>query len=154
MTPLKTALAVTALVSSVALTGCSDDKDKNKEKESASAALSQAASQLSSQPSGSGLSDIQKQAAAAAGASKSCQLTVNGKQITGHALGMSCDDATAIWNKFPDKDKQIGNGKVDYNGTTYQCTVANTGSEPFGGCLAGQGSSLKGLTFSQKAEGQ
>lgn len=136
MKKLNMLAAIGALTITVGLTGCgSDSKSDN-----SSSSQSQSQSQSQTPAAGSSSSTTSSQdngGGAAAGGVSTCKLDRKGSQVDASVTGLSCDDATAIWNKFSGKDSDLANADVEYKGETFKCSSIAQGASVAAGCVAG-----------------
>lgn len=127
------------LALTLGLTGCgSDDKsDSSSSTSSSSNSSAAAAGGSSSAASQDSSSSSSADGAAAAGGVKTCKLDRKGQQVDASVVGLSCDDASAIWNKFSGKDSDMATATVEYNGEKFNCAVMASGATTSGACSAG-----------------
>lgn len=129
------------LALTVGLTGCGSDS-KSDSSSSTAAGSSSSSSSTSSQPSQSSSSSSSSSSSATGGAATpgaitTCKLDRKGQQIDATVVGLSCDDATAIWNKFSGKDTDMATADVEHNGETFKCAILAQGATTTGGCTVG-----------------
>ncbi|WP_431843926.1 hypothetical protein [Calidifontibacter indicus] len=148
MKKLNMLAAVGTLALTVGLTGCSSDNSSDNSaqssSQSSSAGSSSAASSASTSSDSASSSQSQEtssssssSSAAAPGGITTCQLDRKGQQVEATVVGLSCDDATAIWNKFSGKDTDMATADVEHNGETFKCAVMAQGATTTGGCTVG-----------------
>ena len=151
MKKLNMLAVVGTLALTVGLTGCgsdsSSDSSAQSSSQSSSAGSSSAASSAStssdsasssqSQETSSSSSSSSSSSAAAPGGITTCQLDRKGQQVDATVVGLSCDDATAIWNKFSGKDTDMATADVEHSGETFKCAVMAQGATTTGGCTVG-----------------
>lgn len=148
MRKFNTLLAAGALAATFGLTACGSGDDANDS--STSAAATQQSSEQGSAAAGSSAapSDGGGQSstsvtevvptAAPKGGVQSCTLKRKGQDVKASVAGISCEDATAVWDKFPNKDEDMSTGNVTYKGETFMCSIMAQGATLVGGCTAGQ----------------
>lgn len=132
------------LALTLGLTGCGSDSSSDSSAQSSSQSSSAAASSASTSSDSASSSQSQEtssssssSSAAAPGGITTCQLDRKGQQVDATVVGLSCDDATAIWNKFSGKDTDMATADVEHNGETFKCAVMAQGATTTGGCTVG-----------------
>lgn len=132
------------LALTLGLTGCGSDSSSDSSAQSPSQSSSAAASSASTSSDSASSSQSQEtstssssSSAAAPGGITTCQLDRKGQQVDATVVGLSCDDATAIWNKFSGKDTDMATADVEHNGETFKCAVMAQGATTTGGCTVG-----------------
>ena len=132
------------LALTLVLTGCGSDSSSDSSAQSSSQSSSAAASSASTSSDSASSSQSQEtssssssSSAAAPGGITTCQLDRKGQQVDATVVGLSCDDATAIWNKFSGKDTDMATADVEHNGETFKCAVMAQGATTTGGCTVG-----------------
>ncbi|REF30506.1 hypothetical protein [Calidifontibacter indicus] len=132
------------LALTLGLTGCgsdsssdSSDSSAQSSSQSSSAAASSAGTSSDSASSSQSQESSSSSSAAAPGGITTCQLDRKGQQVDATVVGLSCDDATAIWNKFSGKDTDMATADVEHNGETFKCAVMAQGATTTGGCTVG-----------------
>lgn len=138
----RSALAATALIGMLAVTGCSSD-DKEKAKDAATTA-SKAASSASSAATSANADDQLASASKSLESMQSraggdCKISVDGKEATTSVIGMSCDDAKGVWNAFGGKSDQAANESVEYKGEKYQCSTGEFNGKRASSCTSSSG---------------
>ncbi|MBD2759080.1 hypothetical protein IEE94_06105 [Yimella sp. cx-573] len=131
---LHSALGVAALSLTVGLTGCgSDDK-----KDDATNAASSAAGQTSADNATTSAAEGSGKATAAPGGVNQCTLKFKGKDAEATAVGLSCEDASGLWQKFSKKDQDMANEDVQLNGETFKCSVIGASGKHTASCFVGK----------------
>lgn len=132
------------LALTLGLTGCGSDSSSDSSAQSSSQSSSAAASSAGTSSDSASSSQSQEtssssssSSAAAPGGITTCQLDRKGQQVDATVVGLSCDDATAIWNKFSGKDTDMATADVEHNGETFKCAVMAQGATTTGGCTVG-----------------
>ena len=129
------------LALTLGLTGCGSDSSSDSSAQSSSQSSSAAASSAGTSSDSASSSQSQEtsssSSAAAPGGIATCQLDRKGQQVDATVVGLSCDDATAIWNKFSGKDTDMATADVEHNGETFKCAVMAQGATTTGGCTVG-----------------
>lgn len=132
------------LALTLGLTGCgsdsssdSSDSSAQSSSQSSSAAASSAGTSSDSASSSQSQESSSSSSAAAPGGITTCQLDRKGQHVDATVVGLSCDDATAIWNKFSGKDTDMATADVEHNGETFKCAVMAQGATTTGGCTVG-----------------
>lgn len=132
------------LALTLGLTGCGSDSSSDSSAQSPSQSSSAAASSAGTSSDSASSSQSQEtssssssSSAAAPGGITTCQLDRKGQQVDATVVGLSCDDATAIWNKFSGKDTDMATADVEHNGETFKCAVMAQGATTTGGCTVG-----------------
>lgn len=138
MKKLNMLAAVGALTLTLGLTGCgSDSKSDTSSTSSQSQSQGQSDGGQTGAAGSSSAADTTATAQATPGGVSTCKLDRKGSQVDASVTSLTCEDATAIWNKFSGKDSDMANADVEYKGETFKCSSIAQGASVAAGCVAG-----------------